>query len=115
MTPEQRLAEDRTLRNEARAVFNARLERVRAELDERPIGERVAGEAVGRAKEAAGETLEVAKDNGWVIGATLLVLAGWILRGPLWRWACSWFDCDDESLLEPASLRRRWQAWMPWN
>lgn len=114
MTPEQRLAEDRALRNAARAVFNTRLERVRAALEDHPIGERVAGEAVGRAREAAGETVEVARENGWVIAGTFLALAAWVLRGPLWRWICSWFAADDDDLLEPAALKRRWQAWKSW-
>ena len=83
---ERQLAEDRAVRDSARAVFDARMAEVRRELGERSIPQRAADEAQSRAMSAAGEENEgmaVAEESKWVLVGTGLAILAWLLRGPL--------------------------------
>lgn len=80
---EQQFAEDRETREAARAVFEARLDRVRTALDERSIPKRVTTEAKERALAVAEESADVARENTWVLVGTGLAILAWLLRRPL--------------------------------
>jgi len=80
---EQQFAEDRETREAARAVFEARMARVRKALDERSIPQRLTAEAKGRAVAVAEEGAEVAQKNTWVLVGTGLAILAWLLRRPL--------------------------------
>jgi len=80
---ERQLAEDRAVRDSARAVFDARMAEVRRELGERSIPQRAADEAKSRAMSAAEEGMAVAEESKWVLVATGLAILAWLLRGPL--------------------------------
>lgn len=82
---EQALAEARTLRTEAWTLVRQDIDRLREGLSERPIGQRIKDHAVDEAMDVIDGAVSVASDNKAVIGATLAALAGWALRGPLWK------------------------------
>lgn len=107
-TLEQQVAQDRAIRNSARAVFDARLGEVRRSLAERPIPRRLADEAKGRALVAAEEGVEVAQDSKWVLIATVLAIFAWVLRRPLIASACKLYA---RLRAEP---RSRWDRLRDW-
>ena len=78
-----RLAEDRANRVAARALFDADRAQVQADLAARGIGGRIADTAVGKAKEAGAEALEIAQDNKGVVAGTFAALLLWTFRNPL--------------------------------
>lgn len=79
--PGQRLAEDRAIRNAARAVHDANLAQVKADLAARGVGGRIVAKAKGDALELAGEALSVARESKGIIAGTLGALTLWFLRG----------------------------------
>ncbi len=108
---ETRLGEDRRNREAARSLFQARLGRVKADLEARPVPERVKAKAVDEAAKAIDKGLEIAGQSKGVIAATLGALALWAFRKPLVQAAQDWFgqgpvqDQDDtaaaDSEMEP--------------
>ena len=106
---ESTLAEDRAVRDAARAVFDARLARVRAALAERSIGQRVTHEVLTRAREAAGESMAVARDNRWIVVAVVAALVAWFARRPLIRSGSALVRRFTRG--EPASRWRRLRSW----
>lgn len=111
MSPSERqLLEDRANRDAARAVFDARLQRVRGALEERPIVSRVGDEALGRARTAATAASDIVRDERWIFALTGVAVAGWLLRRPLLRWGkAAWRRA---STMEPPSLPRRLLEWI---
>jgi len=107
---ETQLAEDRALRDSARAVFDARRDQLRRALGERSVGQRAADEAKGRALTLAEEGAEVARESKWVIVATALAILAWLLRRPLINSAQRIY----ERLLrpEPAPIWERLRDWI---
>jgi len=79
------LADNRALRDKARASLASRLSALQTGLKDRPIGQRLTDEAMARARSAAGEAKDIALGNKGVIAATGAPLAGWLLRKPLRR------------------------------
>ena len=77
------MEENRHVREAARALVEADLKNLRADLSIRSIGER----AVDRLTEAAGEVceeaIEVATENKGIVAAMLGVLLLWFAREPL--------------------------------
>lgn len=95
MTPiEQRLVEDRAMRDAAKALFNADVAQVRNDLASRGIGERIGNRASEAAMDMADEALELAGENKGVLGAGLAALLVWVFRAPLMIWL---FGDDDDS------------------
>lgn len=78
----QQFADDRTTRNAARATFDARLAQVKADLEARGVGGRIADKASGEVKAALSEGLAVAKESKGVIAGTIGALLLWFFRGP---------------------------------
>lgn len=107
---ERQLAEDRRTRAEARAVFDARLARIRAAVSGRSVKQRLTDEALNRSRGVADESMAVARESRWVIGATLLALLAWAFRRPLlrggqtvWKRVCH---------REPPPFSRRLRDWV---
>lgn len=109
-TLERQLAEDRAVRDSARAVFDARMAEVRRELGERSIPQRAADEAKSRAISAAEEGMAVAEESKWVLVGTGLAILAWLLRGPL---IASARKAGDRLFKpEPASRWERLRDWI---
>ena len=85
-----RLAEqvvaDRTARDAARAVFDAHYRELKADLDQRGLGGRIADEAIEQARELFDEAVAVAEEHPGAIGGTIAALALWFLRNPIIGW-----------------------------
>lgn len=103
-----RLATDRAARNAARAVVDANLAQVKADLAARSIGGRVADKAKGDALDFAGQAVNVARESKGIIAAAIGALALWTLRGPLTDFARARFrpapvqDDTDSAGQEPS-------------
>ncbi|HET9629808.1 MAG TPA: hypothetical protein VFP14_10050 [Novosphingobium sp.] len=106
---ETRLAEDRALRDSAKAVFEARMDQVRRSLGEKSISERATDEAKARAVKVAEEGAAVAQESKWVIAATGLAIMAWLMRRPLINSARKAYDRLFGT--EPASPWARLRDW----
>lgn len=80
---EQELASLRRARDDTRGALADRLTSIQDALADASPAARVANDLQAQARAAADETLAVARGSGWVIAATLALLAAWIFRGPL--------------------------------
>lgn len=106
---EQQLAQDRANRDAARAVFDARLTRVRGGLAERGVGARIMDDTLDRARAGADEAVAVARENRLVVAGTVLALAAWMLRRPLARLAGKLAGAASHG--EPGSVCERLREW----
>lgn len=79
---DDQLKASRATRDEARSAFGDRLEAVRDALAGRSVKDRVMHDAMGRVKDVAGQSLDVARQSRWIVFATLVALLGWLLRRP---------------------------------
>lgn len=84
---ELQLEEARDRRDSARARFDARLAIVRADVEARSVGGRIADKAAEEARDAMEEALAVARESKVIIAGTVAALALWFLRNPLIAWA----------------------------
>ena len=80
---EQRLAEDKALRDAALALFKADLALVRADLDERGIGKRIADRLGESTMEMLDEATDFAEDNKGKVAAGVAAVILWFARGPI--------------------------------
>jgi hypothetical protein len=76
----------RSARDSARAVFDERLAHVRADIETRGVGGRIADKLGEDARQALGEALDVASESKGVIAGTTAALALWLLRNPITAW-----------------------------
>lgn len=90
---ERQLREDRLLRDSAKALFLADIDRAKADLEAKTIGKR----AFDRAKDGASELLETAQakagDNVGIVALLFGAVALWFARNPI----LSAFAGDDRS------------------
>ena len=77
---------DRAARDAARAVFDEHYGALKADIEQRGIGGRLADEAMEQAKDAFDEAVAVAEAYPAAIGGTVAVLMLWILRNPIAAW-----------------------------
>lgn len=84
---ELRLEDARDRRDSAKARFDARLGIVRADVEARGVGGRIADKIGEEARDAMEETLAVARESKGIIAGTLAALAIWFLRNPIIAWA----------------------------
>lgn len=77
---------DRAARDAARATFDAHYGALKADMEERGIGGRIADEAIEQAKDVFDEAVAVAEAHPAAIGGTIAALALWILRNPIIAW-----------------------------
>lgn len=77
---------DRAARDVARAVFDAHYGVLKADLEKRGLGGRIADEAIEQAKDVFDEAVAVAEEHPGAIGGTIAVLALWMMRNPIVAW-----------------------------
>ena len=80
---EQRLADDKALRDAALALFKADLALVRADLAERGIGARVADRLGESAMDIVDEGIDYAEENKGKVAAGVAALVLWFARRPI--------------------------------
>lgn len=97
---DQRLAEDKALRDAALALFKADLALVRADLDERGIGKRVADRLGEGTAELLDDAVDYAEGNKGKVAAGVAAVILWFARGPILD-ALGRLMGDDEEDEEP--------------
>ncbi len=98
--PAAQLAEDRALRNEARAQFCANLEQIKGDLEARSIGGRVADKAGKEARAALLQGLDIAKESKGIIAGILAALLLWFFRAPIIAAVQNLITQDDKNIDE---------------
>lgn len=79
----EQLREDRHMRDAARALVEADLKNLRADLSTRSLGERAADRIATGASEVYDEAIEVASDHKGALAAIVAALALWFARHPI--------------------------------
>ncbi|OBX18361.1 hypothetical protein A9995_12880 [Erythrobacter sp. QSSC1-22B] len=82
-TARLRMIEDRHLRNSAKALVEADIAHLKADLAERSIGARAADRIADGASEVYDEAVEVATDNKGALAAIVAALVLWFARNPI--------------------------------
>jgi len=77
------LRQARDARDQARALLDGRVERLRGDIEARGIGGRIADEATEKAADALEQAAAIAEENKAVVAGTIVALAVWFLRNPL--------------------------------
>jgi hypothetical protein len=80
---ERRLAEDKALRDSALALFRADLALVRADLDERGLGPRIADRLGESTLELLDDAAGYAEDNQGKVAAGIAAVVLWFARAPI--------------------------------
>lgn len=80
---ERAVLAQRASRNAAKAELDDRIGRMRADLEQRGIGGRIADEASARALAAVDEAATIASESKGIIGGTLALLLIWFMRRPI--------------------------------
>ena len=93
---EIQLGEFRAMREEAWRIVKADLDRLRGDLADRGIGERIKDKIGEEAHEAWDYTVDVAAQNKGVVAATVAALIAWLLRGPIGDALSSLLGRDEE-------------------
>lgn len=83
MSARERLLADRNLRDAARALVEADIANLRADLAVRGIGGRAVDRLTEGASEVYEEAMEIAADNKGVVAAIIGALLLWFAREPL--------------------------------
>ena len=96
-----RLAEYRALRDQAWAVVRSDIDALQADLTATGIGERIKDRAAEEAEAAWDSARDVASDHKGVVAGTLLVVAAWLLRGPIGDALSALFGSDEADDAEP--------------
>ena len=98
---ERQLAEARAARDEARARFDAQLNRLRGDAQAQSIGERLIDRLADDARRSMDRALDVAGESKSIAAATAALLVVWILRKPILAWIGDLWDshvpADDDS------------------
>lgn len=80
------LLADRAARDAARAAFDAHYHALKADVDERGLGGRIADEAMEQARTVFDEAVAVAEAHPGAVGGTIAALVLWLLRNPIIAW-----------------------------
>ena len=80
---ERQMLEDRALRNAARALVQADVEHLKADLKGKSIGSRVADRMTEGAVDVFEEAVEVAEDNKGVLATLIAAVVLWFTRNPI--------------------------------
>ncbi len=78
-----RMREDRHLRNSARALVEADIANIKADLSRKGLGTRAADRMREGAIELYEEAVEVAEDNKGALAALVAAIVVWFARNPL--------------------------------
>jgi len=96
---EHRLAEDRSMRDAALALFQADLALIRADLAERGVGGRIADRIGEASMDMVDEAVDYAEENKGKVAAGFAALLLWFARGPILDLLTGLIGDEDE---EPA-------------
>jgi hypothetical protein len=80
---EHRLAEDKALRDAALTLFKADMALVRADLDERGVGGRIADRLGESTMDMLDEATDYAEGNKGTVAAGIAAVVLWFARGPI--------------------------------
>lgn len=94
------LLRERALRDSARAKFDARLAGLRADIESRGVGGRIADSLAAQAKDTMDEAIAIANDNKGIVAGTLAALLLWFLRNPIISGLDHLLHAGDESRQE---------------
>lgn len=83
MSSREQVREDRLLRDAARALVEADIENLRADLRVKGIGERALDRITEGASDVYEEAVEVAADNKGALAAIVAALVLWFARHPI--------------------------------
>jgi hypothetical protein len=83
---------DRVARDAAKAQFDGHYQALKADMNERGLGGRIADEAMEQAKLVFDEAVAVVEEHPAAIGGTLAALVLWLVRNPLIAWIKDTFD-----------------------
>ena len=92
----RQVAAHRRARDAARSLFDQRLALVRADVEARGVGGRIADKVSGDARDMLDEAIEIADQNRGVVAGTLLALVLWFLRNPLMARIEGLFETDSD-------------------
>lgn len=76
----------RSRRNAARAALDARIARVKGDVEARGVGGRIADTVTQEARAGLDQALDIAKESKGIIAGTAALLALWFLRNPIVGW-----------------------------
>jgi hypothetical protein len=110
---EHQLREDRALRDAAHALFKSDLALIRADLDQRGVGGRIADRVGDATMDMVDEAVDFAGENRSTLAATLAALVLWFARGPIMDGLAAVFTSEDEPEPEPDRLADRLRGWNP--
>lgn len=82
-TLENRLRDDRLVRDQALALVKADLEHLKADYAEKGLGERAKERIIGGATDVYEEAAEVASDHRGIAAAVIAALLIWLARNPI--------------------------------
>lgn len=99
---ERRLAEDKTLRDAALALFKADLALVRADVNERGIGARIGNRLGEGTMETLDDAVDYAAENKGKIAAGIAAVILWFARGPILDAIGRHLGEDEDQEEEPA-------------
>lgn len=83
--PATQLAEDRRMREAAKANFSAGIAQVKADLGARSVPARVVAKAKDEATDALATGLEIAEESKGIIAGVAGAILLWLFRAPLLR------------------------------
>lgn len=105
------LAEDRAMRDSARALLDADIRHIKGDLSEQGVGERLTHRVANRASHMTDEAIDLARDNRGAVSAGIAAILLFFLRGPILDWLGLAGDDegygDDEDYFETDSDARR--------
>jgi len=79
----KQLGSDRLARDAARSAFDQRLASVKGDLDARSVGGRIADKLGEDARIIVDEAIDVASEHRGLIAGTIVAVAVWIFRNPI--------------------------------
>ena len=79
----EQVIDDRHMRDAARALVDADISNLRADLSNKGVGQRAVSRIAGGASEVYDEAIEVAADHKGALAAVVAALALWFARHPI--------------------------------
>ena len=107
---ERQYIADRELRDAARDVVSARIQRIREGLSDKPVARRATDEVLGNARGSLQQAQEMAAESRWIIAVVVAGTLAWLFRTPLLRLVQTVRDRLPNR--EPDAPWQRWLAWV---
>jgi hypothetical protein len=97
-TLEQRLAEDRALRDAALALFKADLAFIRTDIREKGVGARLADRLGEGTRDMVDDAVDYAEANSGKVAAGAMAAILWFARGPILDLVGKWLGGDEDEV-----------------